>query len=387
MRRVPEFDALRALAALAVMLFHLRPDGNLTYFGMSGVHLFLVLSGFLITQIVIGHVGTPGFFRAFYARRLLRIWPVYYVTLVALVLFQRTFQDPPSLQGLPYYLTFTQHLWEWPGLNKVLTAPPVPILAFDHSWTVAIEEQFYLFWPLAIALMGPKRIAPMVAAILAFGLWFKTLYFHSWILLNVFGAFALGALAATMLADRERVERHRIKLSAFFITCTVAGWAYVWWYFNVQVPNLPRIYWPWRDSLQNFAFYLLHFGIVGFVATNAGRWFLAPLRLKELTFLGEISYGMYMYHLPIYWIAGGYASHPDQPIWPYWVAQIGASIAVAAVSYRYFEAPILTLKKYFPYARREEVAAPVHPRPSAVRQPRMIYARAASGAEKADATS
>ncbi len=73
MRRVSEFDALRGLVALGVLLFHLRADEGWTHFGMTGVHLFLVLSGFLITKIAIGHVDSPNFFRAFYARRVLRI--------------------------------------------------------------------------------------------------------------------------------------------------------------------------------------------------------------------------------------------------------------------------------------------------------------------------
>ena len=99
MRRVSEFDALRGLAALGVLMFHLQPDHGWTHFGMTGVHLFLVLSGFLITGIVIKHVGTPGFFRAFYARRILRIWPIYYLTLGLLVIQQRNLPNPPSLQG------------------------------------------------------------------------------------------------------------------------------------------------------------------------------------------------------------------------------------------------------------------------------------------------
>ena len=90
MRRVPELDALRALAALGVLVFHLSPYQGLSAFGMTGVHLFLVLSGYLITGIAINHVGTPHFLRAFYARRILRIWPIYYLTLAVLLV------DPAS---------------------------------------------------------------------------------------------------------------------------------------------------------------------------------------------------------------------------------------------------------------------------------------------------
>ena len=148
MRRVSEFDALRGFAALAVLLFHCQNrQGTWTHFGFTGVHLFLVLSGYLITNIVINHVDSPGFFRAFYARRILRIWPIYYLTLGFLVVLQHYLPNPPSLRGLPYYLTFTQHTWHWPVLTKILPTPSTPVRAFDHSWTLALEEQFYLLWP------------------------------------------------------------------------------------------------------------------------------------------------------------------------------------------------------------------------------------------------
>ncbi len=373
MRRVSEFDALRGMAALGVLMFHLKPNDGWTHFGMTGVHLFLVLSGYLITGIVIKHVGTPHFFRAFYARRVLRIWPIYYLTLLALVALQSRLPDAPSLQGLPYYLTFTQYLWAWPGLSGVLTTPPETVHAFEHSWTLALEEQFYLIWPLAIAVVGRKRVIPMVLAILGFGAWFKTLGYHTWILPNVFGAFALGGLIAALLDDKAKVERNRLGLSAFFLASSAAGLAYVVWYYRVPVSDWPRSWMLWRDSFQNFGFYTIHFGLVGFVATNAGRWFLAPLRIRELTHLGEVSYGMYLYHMPIYWLVGGYWIQTNEP-WTMWVTKIALTFAVATLSFRYIEKPILGLKEWFPYRSREAVEASRPPAP-AVRQPRMVYAR------------
>ena len=372
MRRVSEFDALRGMAALGVLLFHLRPNEGWTQFGMTGVHLFLVLSGYLITTIVINHVGTPNFLRAFYARRILRIWPIYYLTLAFLVILQRNLPNPPSLRGLPYYLTFTQYTWHWPVITKLVSTPPLAVEAFEHSWTLAIEEQFYLLWPLTIALVGPKRVVPMVMGIVAFGLWFKTLGYDTWILFNIFGAFALGALAAAILNDKPRVERNRYALSLFFLVSGAIGFAYVRWFYTVPV-SWSRDWMVWRDSLQNFAYYTIHFGIVGFVATNAGSWFLAPLRMRELTYLGEISYGMYLYHLPIFWLVGGFWIQQNEP-YMIWVAKIALTFVVATLSYRYIEKPILSLKDWFPYGSRPddgrpEVAAPV------IHQPRIHHAR------------
>ncbi len=375
MRRVSEFDALRGMAALGVLLFHLRPLEGWTHFGMTGVHLFLVLSGFLITNIVIHHVGAPKFFRAFYARRILRIWPIYYLTLFFLIAFQilSRMPDPRSLRALPYYLTFTQYTWHWPGLRQFLTVPPEFVHAFEHSWTLALEEQFYLLWPLAIALVGPRRVVPMVLGICGFSLWFKTREYDSWILFNNFGAFAMGGLIAAMLDDKARVDRNRPALSIFFLTASVAALGYLRWYYKVPVSDWPRSWLLWRDSVQNFAFYTVHFGIVGFVATNAGRLFLGPLRLKELTHLGEISYGLYLYHLPVFWLIDTYGGSPSDH-WSMWVAKIALTFVVATLSYRYIEKPILSLKDRFPYGEKAAVGPPTPP--PAVRQPRMIYTRA-----------
>jgi peptidoglycan/LPS O-acetylase OafA/YrhL len=374
MRRVPEFDALRALAALGVLLFHLSPNQGWTAFGMTGVHLFLVLSGYLITNIVIEHVGTPHFFRAFYARRILRIWPIYYLTLAFLLVVQHNLPIPLSFQGLPYYLTFTQYTWHLPGIEKLVSIPPPTVHAFEHSWTLAVEEQFYLLWPLAIALIGPKRVGLVVLGIVGFGLWFKTLDYHGWTLLNVSGAFALGGLIAAIMNDKARVYRNRHWLSLFFLVSGSLGFAYLYRYFTVWPVGWSPERMAWRDSLQNFAYYAIHFGLVGFVATNAGAWFLAPLRMRELTYLGEISYGMYMYHLPVYWLIGGYWIYVGEP-WPLWVTKIALTFLVATLSYRYIEKPILSLKDWFPYQSRPD---PIARRPSAIPPPRMVQDRASA---------
>lgn len=375
MRRVPEFDALRALAVLGVMLFHLSPQSGWTVFGMTGVHLFFVLSGYLITDIAIDHAGRPHFLRSFYARRALRIWPAYYLTLAFLVVVQHHLPIPsPSYQGLPYYVTFTQYTWNWPFINRWVGVPAPTVYVFEHSWTLAVEQQFYLLWPLAIVLAGTKRVGPMALGVVGFGLWFKTLGYDTWILFNSCGAFALGALIAAILNDRPRVDRNRFALSWFFLAAGASGLAYLYWYFTVPPLNWSPGRLAWRDSFYNFAYYSVHFGIVGYVSTNAGAWFLAPLRMRELTYLGEVSYGMYLYHLPVYWVIGGYWVQIGEP-WTMWVTKIALTFLVATVSYRYFERPILSLKEWFPYGPGHDAGAtPAR----AIRQPRMIHARSSS---------
>src|SRR5271165_6650284 len=105
MQRVQEFDSIRGLASLAIVVYHLW----LSNIGLLGaaVDLFFVLSGFLITSILLTHVMSHRFLLSFYARRALRIWPIYYLSLLILVLLHPLMPGPGSLDGLPYFATFT----------------------------------------------------------------------------------------------------------------------------------------------------------------------------------------------------------------------------------------------------------------------------------------
>ena len=121
MRRIPELDGLRGLAALAVLLAHLG-EGRwpLVGWGWTAVNLFFVLSGYLITGIVLREGHAPGFWRAFYARRVLRIWPVYFGTIAAILAVGPLVGRPAATAGLPSYLTFTQNVPRyWGGETTV----------------------------------------------------------------------------------------------------------------------------------------------------------------------------------------------------------------------------------------------------------------------------
>jgi peptidoglycan/LPS O-acetylase OafA/YrhL len=163
--RLAVVDGFRGIAILSVLLGHCLLPGpsapltRLLYEGGKwlwlGVDLFFVLSGFLITRILISSVGRPDYFRAFYARRALRILPAsYLVLLIAFVLFPLL---RPDLAGTgfqrtwPYFAAYVQ--------NWLLIAHP-PEIAWDglhHTWSLAIEEQFYLAWPLVIRAVAPHR--------------------------------------------------------------------------------------------------------------------------------------------------------------------------------------------------------------------------------------
>ena len=155
---LPGLDGLRAIAIGTVFGFHLGLPGM--SLGWVGVQLFFVISGFLITGILLRSRERPFYFRNFYVRRTLRIFPIYYV-LIALYFVTAGVQgDWATVKLLPYYLTYTQ---SYPQLATRYVCAPM----LGHTWTLAIEEQFYLLWPLAIYLVRGRRLFVALAAFLA----------------------------------------------------------------------------------------------------------------------------------------------------------------------------------------------------------------------------
>jgi peptidoglycan/LPS O-acetylase OafA/YrhL len=155
-KHYPALDGLRGIAILLVVLFHNFRAFNYFFFGWLGVDLFFVLSGFLITDILLNTVGSPHFLRNFFMRRMLRIFPLYYLVLI---IFFIAF---PLLGLYKQELQFYQdhQSWFWFYLqNWLLSTDSSPRGgALDHFWSLAIEEQFYIIWPLIILLVRKLKI-------------------------------------------------------------------------------------------------------------------------------------------------------------------------------------------------------------------------------------
>jgi len=359
MRRVAELDALRGLAALAIVIYHFRPRAF--FFGWAAVDLFFVLSGYLITGIVLRHQGTPRFFLAFYARRFLRIWPIYYITLLALVAVTPLGSGPTQLDALPYYLTFTQNIQHyWFG-----ALPPFSP-KFAHTWTLAIEEQFYLAWPFLILLAGRRQVIPLCVGLAALAVIGRALGFDWWILLTRCDGFVLGGMLAALPKFEHSPARRSLAYTAMFGAAISLGLAELG--LGVLVhggrsflmpPEGPK--WP---GLTILAINLVFFGVVGLAITHSGTRSLAVLRSKSLAYLGQVSYGLYLYHPLVFWLADRCAARmclgPSR-----WLdaAKLLGGLAAASASWHFIERPILKLKDRFPY-RGEPPRDPV-PAPSA----------------------
>ena len=159
MRRILELDALRGIAAIVIVIAHLGLIRG-TAWVLSAVDLFFVLSGYLITANILKNRQAPRFLSVFFTRRALRIWPAYYLAMVVCLLVSRTVKWDQPPDAWPYYLTFTQNVHDYVKI-------PSPLFSkmFLHTWTLAIEEQFYVLWPLLLFRAGPRT---RLAVILTF---------------------------------------------------------------------------------------------------------------------------------------------------------------------------------------------------------------------------
>ncbi|HEY2518217.1 MAG TPA: acyltransferase, partial [Polyangiaceae bacterium] len=158
---LPSLDGIRGLAILLVILHNTNPLGEphslatkalsfLADVGWVGVQLFFVLSGFLITRILVATAGASNYYSAFFGRRVLRIFPLYYgVLLAAFVIYPLAFGR--SLEGHQY------QVWLWTYLSNWASPYDHEVMAFPHFWSLAVEEQFYLVWPFVVRATAGSR--------------------------------------------------------------------------------------------------------------------------------------------------------------------------------------------------------------------------------------
>lgn len=353
MKRIVELDAIRGLAALAIMVNHLPFSNRLTHMGAYGVDLFFVLSGYLITTIILKNSRAAGFLRAFYARRSLRIWPIYYLALIVVIVINPFFRPPFPLDAWPFYATYTQGIQNYwsgvvPGFSSLL----------DHTWTLALEEQYYLIWPALLLLLGPRSVVPLALLIAVGSVLARSAGFSSRILIGRGDGFALGGLLAAILLDLSRARSPQFvnRYSLSLVCVGLAALAYPVWgsaagglLSSARISNDSAAI---SGSLRLFSVTVIFVCVVGLILLFAGRRELAYLRDPRLVYLGQISYGIYLYHYPIYLIIDACTGMPGN----FWVIllKFAVSLAIAGLSWRWVESPILQLKSHFDYRRISE---------------------------------
>jgi peptidoglycan/LPS O-acetylase OafA/YrhL len=352
--RILELDAVRGLAAVAVLLTHL-PLGF--WFGETGVDLFFVLSGYLITAIILRNREQPGFLKAFYYRRALRIFPIYYLALLIVLGLNLLRSTPAPTGGIEYYFIYLQNIHQYWGQES-----PKVGLSLGHTWTLAIEEQFYLLWPAAILFLKPRR-ALWLCLLLVFlpvllrsqGLDRCTLFGHT-------DGLALGAcLAFIGHYHRRAFSPKTARIYLAILIGALVGYGVLWSIFSGQGMS-------GKAMIQNnYAILLVsvgYFALVGFLLGIAGTRWAGALRVRPLVWIGTISYGLYLYHWIVYELFDAVFKFGRGYNDPWWLSAIKvvASFAVAAMSWYLLERPLLRLKDLISYRTRQP--HPGNPRPA-----------------------
>lgn len=381
-RHLPGLDGVRGLAILLVMLSHFIVVGNnlgtgtpisrLLHSGYLGVDLFFVLSGFLITGILIDSKSSPNYFGTFYMRRALRIFPLYYGLLAVswLTVVFITPEDKPLLTGND------SMAWYWLYASNIGMAVKGDWLAsptwvgLGHFWSLAVEEQFYLVWPLVAYLTPTKRLKQLcVVMVIASPFIYMALP-------HMFGGGSagnratyvstlgrLGSLAAGgWLAIIWREPGGWPKIKNLLIPCAV---------FSGVLLLLERTVMPSLSFMESSLALLLGAACVGLAAGGKS----GPLRSDVfehpvLRWLGKYSYGIYVYHhalkpvwMHFFW--DGWITRFVGTGWPatlcYTATATAASLILAWLSWTFFEGPILSLKSKFSYGSRKVPEADAKP--------------------------
>ena len=383
--RIPALDGVRGLAILLVILFHhtlMRQETlldrvyvNVARLGWSGVDLFFVLSGFLITGLLVDSKSGPHYYRNFYIRRTLRIFPLYYAFLFyTLRICPWLWPDTDLAEMARRAMTGRSEAWYWLYLSNILFARDEnfghPNLAV--TWSLAIEEQFYLVWPLIVALTSRRALVWTCGGLIvtAFGLraWLVAADAH-WIAPYVLpmcrmDALASGGLVAlAMRSEGWRSESARATLltRARILAGVAAGVVLTIWYLE---DPLDDDYWT-EPLMQTVGYTALALGYAGLVALAAGgpadSWLVRVLSLSALRVLGRYSYALYLFHVPVRrFIRDEYFPVASFPTWLgsplpgqllFYVVATAPALALAWASWHLYERQWLKLTRYFPYGR------------------------------------
>jgi peptidoglycan/LPS O-acetylase OafA/YrhL len=357
---VPSLDGLRGYAVLFVILFHC----GVIFWGWIGVQLFFTLSGFLITLSLFSgkSKGLKAYLKNFYMRRALRIFPLYFLFLALVFVYLSVFKEGDANQSWLYLLTYTFNIFRSSEIYQ-------HSMLYGHLWSLSVEEQFYVFWPFLIFFLPKEKLLKTLLSVLVFYVLLKLallvltianvfdvnvvvrhLYFQTF---SQADAFIYGAVAAYLYTQKKLFSPNLCLALILGLLCLA---------FSVEILRGESILSSLRlmsspamfDDNVLFGFGYTLMGLFALLLINyvVGG---ADSKVKAIFFenqfivyTGKISYGLYIFHYPIIHIL-------EEKLYPQsdiervllYVAGIILTYAISALSYKYFESPLLALKSRY----------------------------------------
>jgi peptidoglycan/LPS O-acetylase OafA/YrhL len=374
--RVAALDGLRAIAVLLVMASHferfiapaawIMPLKIFMSYGWTGVDLFFALSGFLITGILLATRTDRHYLTTFYARRAIRIFPIYYTTLIFVLLFVTllpSFSDrvPPKSQW-PLYFVFATN---WIPVFSGVWPPNV----IGHFWSLAVEEQYYLVWPFVILLLARRTVATVAVSLAFAALVARCIVVIGHgpsvaVDLSTFtrcDSLALGSLGAIYYAKRR--NEAGLKLGQI---ATLSIGLFIVILISLRTESIKIEFW----QTAGFSLLAIGFGaLVTHLAFTDGKATLSQriLQAKSMRTIGRYSYGMYVYHVPVLGLCEVLLLHRLPPELQrnvafdivYILFLAAFTFAVASLSYEIFERKVLVLKNRFVSSSRNRDSSPL----------------------------
>ncbi len=384
----PALDGLRAIAFLAVFVHHhiypFYPRYRFLDWGWAGVDLFFVLSGFLITGILFDTLDRPDFFRNFYIRRALRIFPLFYgiwlflllLTPVLHISWTRANFAMAAYVGNFLTASARVHHWRSPSAIFFFFHGVRSHFSMGHLWSLCVEEQFYLVWPAVVWFLRTRKallrvclavivIVPFARAVYGYYqpemLAASHLYFATWSRLDTLLCGA--AIALWLRGANPSMAKMRVWLTAIApatLVLLLVG-QHFFGIRGIEPAEAPFV------NIIGFTLIAVGCSALLILALEPGTWFARMLQIKPLVYLGRISYGMYVIHYIFFSFlfdhrrafAGRHVTFLV-PIFSFLL-----TLVLASLSFHFLESPFLSLKSRL--APRGGAVDDPAPAPSALR--------------------
>jgi peptidoglycan/LPS O-acetylase OafA/YrhL len=358
----PRIEGFRGLAVLLVLISHwiiiqYFPKFSFLDLGFLGVNFFFVLSGFLITEILLIEIYNREkpiqIIKNFFAKRTLRIFPIYYLTILVLAIFN----IGQSANLLPWTLTYSLNIGEnWFGVHEQM---------FMHIWSLCVEEQFYLIWPFILLVTKNTKHFSLIVMIIAISILFKFIIFsldfnnsqkviHS-NLIAAMDALAVGGLLAYLKCFDKQTWTRFSNVPQYFIVLLLL----VFWAISLASDQLPIVFLVFGRVLSAIIGAIIITKAIKVENSLVSKF----LSMKSLKFLGKISYGVYLYHWILsfllydffssIWESINFESFGIFGILKYhkyagsFIFFFITTFFVATLSFYVIEKPLLKLKRYF----------------------------------------